>query len=134
MRDRMEEIFNQLETKELPESSELQKTGKPSPFIDVMEQDNEITVTADLPGVSKDDIEISLSDRVLTISAERSREETEEKEGFVRKERSVGKYHRKIRLPSDVDEENTEATFQNGVLEIKLPKKEKEKGEKIQIK
>lgn len=137
MRDQLEQMFNNLEGRELPGIGERkpEEAGRKTPFTDIQERDGEITVTADLPGVKKEDIKVSVEDNYLIISADRSSEESEEGEGYVRKERKFGRFYRKIRLPSDVKKEEAKATYNNGVLEIKLPKKEKEKqeGKNIEI-
>ncbi len=134
----MEKIFNDLETRSMPEpgKGEVQRRGKQrAPFTDVQERDNEIVITADLPGVSKEEIEVRSEGDSLIISAKRGEEKSEEGEDFIRRERSYGRFYRKIKLPSDVEQTKAEATFQNGVLEITLPKKKEEKeGKEIDIK
>lgn len=120
MRDRMDELFRGIE--EGFSTTEPQRM-----FCDVVESDGEILVTADLPGVSKDDIDIRCTGDSLMIKAERrSEEEEKESEGYVRRERSWGSYRRDISLPGKVDCDAVEARFRNGVLKVKLPKEEAE--------
>jgi len=104
-----------------------------SPLTDVMEEDDKVTVTTDMPGIDKGDIELSLKDNALVISAGRGKEEESEKEGYIRKERTFTRYHREILLPEGVSEEGASAKLHNGVLTVTLPKLKKEAGKKIRI-
>lgn len=105
---------------------------------DVSETDNAVKISADLPGLTEKDIEVTLADGVLTIKGERkSEKETEDKDThYHRVERSYGSFERAMSLPSDVDEAKISADFKNGVLELVLPKKPeaKKKAKKIQVK
>jgi len=107
--------------------------GRFYPDIDVTETDKEYRVTAELPGLSKDDIDVSLEEGVLTIRGEKRQEERHEKEDYVCVERSYGSFVRRIPLPSEVDESRVEARFKNGVLRLTLPKSEEHRGRKIEI-
>ncbi len=104
------------------------------PRMDVVENDNEFTVHAELPGVRKEDIHITLEDGVLTLDAE-SKSETEEKEGerVVRQERRYGKYVRSLRLGKEIDESKVKANYRDGILELTLPKAEEVKPKKINV-
>ena len=108
------------------------------PKIDVSETDKEVQVTADLPGIDEKDIEVTLSDGVLTIKGERKaeKEEKDEKKSFHKIERSYGLYRRSIALPDEVEEDKIKADFAKGVLTIKMPKsaKAKSKVKKISVK
>lgn len=90
--------------------------------IDVSETDGEIRVCAELPGVSEDDIDVNLQDDLLTIRGEKKFERKDEKENFHFVERSYGTFRRSIRLPAPVDPERVQASFENGVLTVTLPK------------
>ena len=104
------------------------------PQIDVSETDQEIKVAVELPGMSEKDIEVSLDRNMLTISGEK-KDETEEKgENFYRMERSYGKFRRSIALPAEVDADEVEATFKQGVLHVTLPRTETSTVKKIGIK
>jgi len=140
MREKMEKMFRELESETLPQIQSQKRSSTPSspskPFTDVREKDGDVVVTMDLPGVSKEDISISIDGRDLIVSAEKSaeKEERDEEKGYIKRERGAGKIGRKVRLPSNVDEEEAKATFQNGVLEVTLPKVEKvEEGKQIEI-
>lgn len=102
--------------------------------VDVAEDDDEITVTADLPGYDREDIDVTVEDRRLTIRAERERK-TEKEEEYHRRERSFRRQTRTIRLPAPVDEDAASAAYKNGVLEITLPKLEEveEAGHEVEI-
>jgi HSP20 family protein len=110
--------------------------GRFLPSIDVVENDNEITVTAELPGMSENDIEVTVTKEALTLKGEK-KEETESKEkDYYRAERCFGSFSRVIPLNSDVDETKTDAQFKNGVLTIHLPKtpEARQSARKVQIK
>lgn len=104
-----------------------------SPLTDVMEEDDKVVVTTDLPGVDKENVELDLRDNVLVISAGKGKEEEAEKEGYLRKERSFMRYYREISLPDGVTEEGASAQLKNGVLTVTLPKTKPVAGKKIQI-
>lgn len=90
--------------------------------MNVSETENEIRIAAELPGVTEDDIDVSLDDDVLTIRGEKKFERTSDKENFHFVERSYGTFQRAVRLPFPVDPEQVQASFENGVLTIRLPK------------
>ncbi len=94
-----------------------------SPRVDIKELDDHYEITAELPGVDKKDVDISLTDGILTITAECSKEEKEEKKGkIIRQERRYGKYLRSFNLGGNVHEEDITASFKDGVLSVKAPK------------
>ena len=108
------------------------------PSIDVSETDKEVEVKADLPGMDEKDIEVSLSNGILTIKGERKaeKEDKDEKKNFHRVERSYGLYRRSIALPAEIDEDKVKASFDKGVLSVTMPKtaQAKSKVKKIAIK
>ena len=91
------------------------------PQIEVLQLNGQFTVRADLPGLTKDDVKIEVTNDFLTISGERKEEKEEKQEGFYRSERNYGSFYRQIPLPESAKTENAEATFRNGVLEITIP-------------
>jgi HSP20 family protein len=104
------------------------------PFTDIMETKDSVIVTAELPGVAKEDIKINATEDTIEISAETREERKVEEEGYYRRERSLGKYYRSYTLPAKVKPDKAKATYKNGVLEVVLPKaEEKEKGKSIKI-
>ena len=102
-----------------PEWSEFEKTMW-SPKIEVLKNNGEMTVRADLPGLKREDIDIEITDGALVLSGERKEKSEEKKEGFYRSERSYGSFYRSIPVPEAVSPENAKATFDNGVLEVKI--------------
>jgi HSP20 family protein len=96
--------------------------GTFSPQVDVTESDQEIKVSAELPGLDEKDIEVSLGRGMLTISGEKKAEKEDKGENYYRMERSYGSFRRTIPLPSEVEADQVEATFKKGVLTITLPK------------
>lgn len=104
------------------------------PAIDVAETDNEYLIKAEIPGVKKEDLNVSVQDGVLTINAESKYKDEERKDGrLIRQERRYGKYVRSMRLGKDVDSTKVKAEYKDGVLELKLPKVEEVKPKKIAI-
>ena len=92
-----------------------------SPQIEAFEREGKLIVRADLPGLTKDDINVEITDDAIKIRGERRQEEEENEEGYYRSERSYGSFYREIPLPSGVNREEANATFRNGVLEITMP-------------
>jgi HSP20 family protein len=104
-----------------------------SPAIDIDETENEYLVTADLPGVKKEDLKVDHSGNRLTISAERKYDNTNGQKNE-RRERFFGTYQRSFTLPTGVDAEKIEASFENGVLRVQIPKAEASRSRRIDIK
>jgi len=104
------------------------------PKVDVLDRESEVVIRAELPGVEKDDLDVTVSDHTVTISARTKHEEkTEEKGVYFRHEMSRGEYQRTLELPHAVDEDKAKATFTDGVLELTLPKTEKAPYKTVQI-
>jgi HSP20 family protein len=106
-----------------------------SPAVEVLEKGDKLVVRAEVPGVSKDDVSIDVTDDVLTIQGERRQESEDRGEGFYRSERAYGRFLRTIPLPEGTDPDKAEARFKDGVLEVTLPapKRETKRGRKIAI-
>src|SRR5919204_1092603 len=103
------------------------------PAMDLVETDDHFVLRADLPGLSEDDVSIELEDRVLTVSGERKAEHEDRKEGYYRVERAYGSFSRSLTLPEGVDADAVEASFDNGVLEVRISKPEEHKPRKVAI-
>jgi HSP20 family protein len=103
-----------------------------SPALDLYQSNDNVIAVVELPGMRKDDIDISLHDRTLTISGERKRESIGGEEAE-RTERYVGAFRRSIVLPTRVDANKVSATYRNGMLTVKLPKAEEAKAKQIQV-
>lgn len=104
------------------------------PAVDVQETDKAFVFIAELPGLGKDDIEITLEDNLLTLNGERALEEKEEGDTYHRIERSYGKFSRSFNLPSQADNTQVAAAFSDGLLTIEVPKSEQAQPRKIEIK
>lgn len=92
------------------------------PKLDVTENEKEICVHLDVPGMKREDIEIALSDQNITISGERSEEKEEKKEDYLHRERRYGMFRRTLPLPEHINRDKVSATFQDGVLQVVMPK------------
>lgn len=103
------------------------------PSLDISEKDDAYVVTADVPGVKRDDIDISVSDGVVTIKGEKKSEEEKEEAGYQRRERAYGSFTRSFTVPGKVDEEGIKATCKDGVLTLELPKSEEARARQIEV-
>jgi HSP20 family protein len=110
------------------------KTGAWAPAVDISETENEYLVRADLPGIPKKDITVSVDNGVLTLSGERKEEHTEGKGANRRTERYYGAFSRSFVLPGSVDTEKVKAAYKDGVLAVTLPKREEAKPKQINVK
>ena len=104
------------------------------PAIDVSEDDESLTLTAEVPGMKKEDIEVTVDNGVLSLRGEKKEEVTKEGKGYHRVERCYGQFERQVRLPGYVDAERVEATYKDGVLTVRVPKAETAKAKAVQIK
>jgi HSP20 family protein len=104
------------------------------PAMNIWSSDEGFMVTAEIPGIAHEDIQVSVVNDTLTVSGERKPTETDPEARYHRQERGSGKFSRSIELPCPVDPNNVEASFKDGVLHISLPRKEAEKPKKIVIK
>jgi len=103
-----------------------------SPKIDISEEKDKINVVAEIPGVKKQDIKITLQDNILTIEGEKKQETEKKEKNYYRSERMFGSFKRSFTLPTEVDSEKVEAKFEDGMLNISLKKLEpKVKNEKV---
>jgi HSP20 family protein len=102
-------------------------------YSDIQETDKEIIIVAELPGVKKEDININATESQVEISAEVKEEKEEERLEYIQKERTQKKFHRSFKLPVQVIPEKATATYKNGILELRLPKKESREKRPIKI-
>lgn len=107
-----------------------------SPAIDVAETDKEIRITAEVTGMDAKDVQVTLSDKYVTISGNKSEEKKEEKKGYFHQERSYGEFQRVVALPENANGEKAEANISKGILVVTVPKKEgsQSKSRKLDIK
>lgn len=104
-----------------------------TPSVDLTETEEGYEVRADLPGMKKEEIKISYSDRVLTLAGEKNAEKKTDKKNYHRVERAYGKFERSFRLPKDIQIEKIKASYRNGVLSVDIPKAESTKPKEIEV-
>ncbi len=127
---RFDEVFNRL----WRGANGLQETSEAwSIPLDVTRAGDEVVVKASLPGVKKEDVDVTIEDNVLTIRAELASEGEKEEAGYLLRERRAGSFYRAVRLPETVDSENATSSYGDGVLTINLPKLEEKKARKLAI-
>jgi HSP20 family protein len=133
MMSRFDDVFNNLERDFFAEPAwprlDVEGLAEFTPSVDIEENEEMYMVSADLPGVKRDDVKIDIIGNALKISGERSKEIKEE--GY--RERSYGRFTRSFTLPQTVDAKKVEANFEDGVLRIVLPKTEVKKAQEIKI-
>ena len=105
-----------------------------TPTFNVSETDDNIIVEAELPGLDAKDVNVTLTNDILTVKGERKEEKEEKEENYYLKESHYGSFCRSIKLPSEIKTEEIDATYKDGVLKLTLPKAEPEKARKIEIK
>ncbi|MGN6215745.1 MAG: Hsp20/alpha crystallin family protein [Solirubrobacterales bacterium] len=103
------------------------------PPMDLVETDDHLVLRADLPGVDRGDVAIEVKDGLLTVSGERKAQHEEKREGYHRVERSFGRFSRSLELPKGIEADSIEASFDKGVLEVRMPKPAERKPTRIEI-
>ena len=132
LQERMNRLFEQTLDRSRGER-EVMVAGTWAPAVDIYETPDSIVLQAELPGLSKDDIDIQVRDNVLTLKGER-RSEKEVKEGnYLRVERAYGGFQRAFTLPAAVQADRIRAVFKDGVLDVSIPKAEEAKPKQIKI-
>ncbi|MCS6957604.1 MAG: Hsp20/alpha crystallin family protein [Aquificaceae bacterium] len=126
IRREFDRLFEELMPKE-----EIERVFAPA--VDVYETDKEVVIKVELPGVKKENVEVSIRDNSLHIRGEKKEEKEEKTETYHRVERVYGKFERVIPLPVDVKVEEAKAEFKDGILEVRIPKAEGAKEKKIEI-
>jgi len=118
---------------ELPEWSSLSTMEFKTPKMDIVDRDDDILVRADIPGVKKENLDVTLTDNTITVKGSTSEEKKEENGDYYRSETMKGSFTRTMSLPSDVDGGKAKSTFKDGVLEVTVPKLEKAKRHTVNI-
>ena len=118
---------------DLARSSELLANGEWCPRVDISENDNAFQIKAEVPGVCKDDVKVTLENGVLTLQGERRQEQEENGLRFQRVERSYGNFIRSFTLPTNVDPQQLKAHFHDGLLEVDIPKMHETQAASVQI-
>ncbi len=127
-----EEFFEDLEGE--TGLTQMRRTGRFIPAVDVTEDENSVVLTAEVPGMEKEDLEVSIDNGVLTLRGEKKEEDVAEEAGYHRVERRFGQFERRLRLPDYVDTEKVDASYENGVLKLTLSKTETARARSIEIK
>ena len=132
---RMERLFDEMLGNGIWRTSEESRLrGTWVPAINILEGESAVTVTADLPGLSAEDVEITVEEGTLSIRGERKLEEASEGETYHRVERLYGAFERNFTLPNSIDVAKIEARFNNGEMVVTLPKREESKPRSVKIK
>jgi len=104
------------------------------PAFDISESDTEYVITAEMPGIEEKDLEVTISDGILSVKGEKKHEKEEKHETYHRVERRYGSFCRSFRVPDGVESDKVDATFKDGILKLAIPKSEKAETKKIEIK
>jgi HSP20 family protein len=131
IQDRMNKLFEQTLSRSRAEEGIAPSTWTPA--VDIYETPEAVVLKAELPGLTRDDIEIQISDNTLTLKGERRFTKGAEEENYLRIERAYGAFQRSFTLPATIHRERIRAVFRDGVLELTLPKAEEAKPKKIVI-
>ena len=114
--------------------AETDACGSWSPAVNILEKEDTIVITADLPGLKAEDVEVTIENSVLTLKGERSFEEATEGEAYHRVERCYGGFERGFKVPASVDPKKIEARFVNGEMTVTLPKRDESKPRSVKVK
>jgi HSP20 family protein len=131
LRDKMNRLFDDTFTNRSDEPGLLQSSWIPA--VDIFENENELVLTAEVPGIDEKDIEIKIEDSTLTIKGERKMDKETQEENYHRLERSYGSFVRTFSLPNYVDHDKIRAEHANGLLKIVMPKKPESKTRTVKI-
>ena len=132
--NRFSTLFGRAPVKKDGEKREALTVAEWAPLVDIVEDEQEYVISAEIPGVNKEDIKVGVQDDVLTISGHRKYEKEEKDKKFHRIERAYGSFARSFTLPEDSDGEKVAAEFKDGMLKVHLPKTEKVKPKQIEVK
>lgn len=128
VQSRVDDLFGEIEGKKDLLPAEMRDFP-----VDVLDEADKVKIIAELPGFKKEEIETAIEDNYLVIRADKKEEKEETKKDYVRRERRYGEVSRRILIPADVNEEQTKATYRNGVMEVTLPKAEPAKKKRIDV-
>lgn len=134
IQEEMNRLFDRFFSRDFLAEDEFVSLGDWSPSVDIKEDKEEYIVTAELPGMKKDDVQITFSNGTLKIEGERQKEKEEKNVNYHRVERVYGKFCRSFQLPSSIQQNKISAEFKDGILTIHLPKSEEAKPKVIEVK
>ena len=130
LRERMNRLFDDAFSSR--EQGDL-TAGTWSPSVDIHEKDKELVLTAEIPGVKEEDVDVEIEDNVLTLRGKKEFEKETKEDDYHRIERSYGSFYRSFTLPTNVDRDKIEANFDDGLLRITMPKKPELKPKKVNV-
>jgi HSP20 family protein len=130
----VDRLFNEFMGRSLRQMEEETAACAWTPAVNILEREDGIVISADLPGLKAEDVDVTVDNGVLTIRGERSLEEVAEGETYHRVERSYGSFERSFSIPNSVDPKKIEARFANGEMTITLPKREESKPRSVKVK
>jgi len=131
LREKMNRLFEETFTGRGEEKDLISGTWTPS--VDIYETENALVLTAEVPGIKGDDIEIKIEDNTLILQGQRKFEKETKEENYHRIERSYGSFYRSFTLPNSVDQDKIQAEHENGILKITMPKKPELKPKKVKV-
>lgn len=134
MESRLATMFGRAPVRKNGEKDEAMTVAEWAPLVDITEDEKEYLIKAQLPEVKKDDMKVSVQDGILTIAGERKSEKEEKNKKFHRVEWAYGSFSRSFTLPEDADADKVAGDFKDGVLKVHVPKSEKAKPKKIEVK
>jgi HSP20 family protein len=134
IQDEMNRVFDRFFTKDSWSDEESVSKAAWYPVVDITENNDEYELSAELPGLKKEDIHISFSDGILKLEGERKKEKEEKDTDYHRVERTFGNFCRTFRLPNTVKTDKIAADFKDGILNVRLPKMEEVKPKEIEVK
>lgn len=134
MQRRLSTMIGRAPVRKDSEKQEAMTVAEWAPLVDISEDDKEYLIKAELPEVKKDDVKVTVQDGILTITGERKSEKEEKGKKFHRVEWAYGSFSRSFTLPDDADAEKVAGDFKDGVLKVHVPKSEKAKPKKVEVK
>jgi HSP20 family protein len=134
LQTRLSALFGRAPVRKNGSKDEALAVAEWAPVVDIVEDENEYLIKAELPEVKKEEVKVTVQDDVLTIAGERMFEKEEKGRKYHRMERAYGSFARSFTLPEDADGEKVAAEFKDGVLKVHLPKSEQAKPKSIEVK
>ena len=134
LQNRLSTMFGRAPLRKEGERQEAMRLVDWAPLVDIIEDEKEYRIKAELPEVKKEDVKVAVQDDVLTISGERTFEKEEKGKKYHRVERAYGSFARSFTLPEDADAGKVTAEFQQGILNVHIPKSEKARPKSIEVK
>lgn len=134
LQNRLSSLFGRAPVRKEGERQEPLRVAEWAPLVDIVEDEKEYTIKAELPDIKKDEVKVSVQNDVLTISGERKYEREEKDKKYHRVERAYGSFSRSFTVPEDADGDQVAAEFKDGLLKVHLPKSAKVKPKSIEVK